>query len=422
MSFWDMTRLLARSWALILVVAALAAVGASAELIGRPASYVSTSKLLATNQQRVSTYAEMARTDAVLRPAAQKVGLQETDEELSDHVTTTAPAGRALVVLSVTADTPELAQAFARAVTDSLMEEIRAFETAAGVSTEPIRLVQPAGPAVEFMDSSVLRQILVVFAGGVFLGILLAGLRYLVGLPLRSEEETEALGGAPIIGRLQGTDAPGTQVEVVDAEQLHDTLQFLSAGGRRTYAVVDAVPTRVPHHPAVALAEGLTATGSRVALVELEGSEAFDRKADPAVPGINDVLVGRVAVSQVIQQASDSPLSIVPSGSPAPNPAELLSVPAATELFGELEGEFDYVIVSGSASLVSQTDSLLGGSILVVTMKDTTDRELTASTAMLLDSAPVVGVITKKRLTRGLGAWWARVRRRWTQAKQSALG
>lgn len=420
MSFWDMTRLLARSWALILVVAALAAAGASAELLSRPTTYVSSSKLLATNQLRVSTYAEMAQTDAVLRPAAQKVGLEATDGELSDHVTTTAPTGRALVVLSVTADTPELAQAFAEAVTESLMEEIRAFETVAGVLTEPIRLVQPAGPAVELTDGSVPRRILIVFAGGVFLGVLLAGLRYLIGLPLRNEREVEALSGAPVIGRLQEEDGQGTLLTVADAEQVHNTVQFLSAGGQRTFAVVDAVPTQLPHRPASALAEGLAASGSRVVLVELEGTPG--QGDGPAAPGVSDILVGRVAADEVLQQSSGSPVSRVPAGSPAPNPADLLAIPAATELFRELEEEFDYVIVSGSASLVSKTDSLLGGSILVVTMKDTTDRELTASAAMLLDSAPPVGVLAKARLTRGLSAWWSRVRRRWKQATQSALG
>ncbi|MGC4153882.1 MAG: hypothetical protein QM628_12525 [Propionicimonas sp.] len=417
MSLWDLTRLLARSWVLVLVAATLGAIGASATLLDQSVMYVSTSKILAVNQVRVPTYIQMVQTDAVLRSAAEEVGLTAPIDQLSSQVSATTPTGTAVVVLSVTSNDPQSAQAFASAITTNLIEEIQAFETAAGVTVDPVRVIQPAGPATAAPGNSVTRSVLSGFALGGLVGLGLTGIRYLVGLPIRRENEIESLADAPVIGRLEGQGA-GTAPDL-DGEHLQQAMQFLSAGGRRIFAVVDAVPDQAPGQPALALTEGLARAGSRVVLVNLACAEPLPNQDDPETLGVSDVLAGRVPVEQVMQQWNDLPMWTIPPGCHAPNPAELLTIPAASELFRGLEQEFDYVITTGAVSLISGTSSLLGGSLLIVTMKDTTDRELLTSVALLRDSAPLVGIITRERTSRGMAAWLSRVRRRWAWARQS---
>ncbi len=412
MSWSDLVRLLSRSWALILLLTVMLAGGAALTSVDPPSVYVSTSQLASANQARATTFAQFAKTDAVVVPAARAAGVDITSQELAGRISTQATASSAVFSVSVNADDPAEAQALGIAVTSALLEEIRSFEAASGVAIDPIRLLQPAGPAVLVSGGSTLGiRVAAASVIGLVGGLALAWLRFLVGFPVRDEKEAAAFSAAPVIGRID--DAQGAE-SVVDELGLHRDVRFLSAGGRRAYAVVDAVPERSSEGVALALAQALAKAGDRVALIGLEPEHCglAERLGTTGSPGLSDVLAGLAPVEQASQHWEDSSLTVIPAGSRAPNATELLTLPAAHELIRRLEQDHHIILASGSLASVAGSEDLFDGSLLVATPRDTTDLELSRTAAELSVSSPVVAVIARQPGRRGLAAWWSRVRRR----------
>lgn len=419
MSWSDLIRLLSRSWLLLVGFAVVFGVAAAVTLVEPPAAYVSTSQIASANQARAATFAQFARTEAVLGPAAQRAGVSITVEELAGRVSTQTSANSAVFSVSVSADNPETAQALGIAVTDALLEEIRSFEASAGVTVDPVRLIQPAGPGVRVADnSSPGVRVIGGMALGTILGFMLVCLRFVVGLPVRNEKEFAAFAGLPVIGNVE--DARGA-ASVVDGPGLTRNLAFLSAGGRRAYAVVDSVPDRSAESVAFAVAQALADDGDRVVLLGLEPGKCrlAVRLGCADSPGISDTLAGLVPLEQAIRRGENSSFAVIPAGSTAPNATELLRLPAASDVMGRLEHEFDVILATGSVGTVAGSGPLFDASLVVGTPRDTTDRELWRAITMLSASSPAAGLVVREPGRRGPRAWWSRVRRRFDAGRRS---
>jgi capsular polysaccharide biosynthesis protein len=409
----------------ILLMAAILAGAAWLTSTEPSPTYASTSQLVAANQVRVATFAQFAKTDAVLQPAAAKANVGISSQELAHLVSTQVTSNSAVFSLTVTTSSPELAQILAAAVTDSLLTEIRDFEAAAGVVVEPVRLLQPASPAEQITSGdSRSTRVAAAAVGGLIVGFALAWLRFLVGLPVRDEKEAADYAGSPVIGSVGGSKPSGPEeLSIVDVARFQWDLRFLSAGGRRRYAVVDAVWDRNPEAVAIALAHALATSGNRVVLlgVDPDSCGLSERLEQPGSPGLSDVLAGLAPIGEAARRWNDDSLWILPAGSRAPNTAELLALPASHKLIDEFGREFDFVLAVGPSLMFPATDSPFDASLLVVRLGDATDYEVSRSAAELSLGSPVVGVITRDHASRGPGAWWSRVRRRIARGKTRVL-
>lgn len=196
--------------------------------------------------------------------------------------------------------------------------------------------------------------------GGV-LGLLLGcGLALLVDFldrRLKTMEDIErAYGGYPVIASIPnvpGSPADGFATEGPTGEAyriLRENLRFFDPGGNgRCFLITSAEEGEGKSTVAVNLALALTAVGRRTLLLEADmrrpaaaGLLGVHSRAN----GLSDLLISSDSVEGCLVSAPDKPnLSVLPSGTLPPNPADLLSAGRMSEILGVLRDSADVVIV-----------------------------------------------------------------------------
>ncbi len=145
---------------------------------------------------------------------------------------------------------------------------------------------------------------------------------------------------------------------------------------------------------AIALSQG----GDRVAVVccDLRRPTMHERFDLPQVPGFTDVLVGDVSLSAALRRYEGS-IMVLPAGSHAPNPSELLSTTRAAGVIAALSEEFDFVVLD-STPVLPVTDAmvvsrLVDATVLVVDARSTRRNAIRRTLQLLAQvSAPVLGI------------------------------
>lgn len=171
-------------WVVLLAGVLLGGLSAAYVLRAEGAGVTSTAQLVVTGRaessqdnaltasqyvnQRMSTYAAVATTDAVLDPAADSLGVDGS--ALAGAVTAVVPLQTTVIDVAVTGDAPRQAQERAQAVLVSLSDQITELETQPGASARvDVRVLSSASlPAVAALPS-----VPVAAAVGLVLGLLL---------------------------------------------------------------------------------------------------------------------------------------------------------------------------------------------------------------------------------------------------------
>jgi succinoglycan biosynthesis transport protein ExoP len=115
--------------------------------------------------------------------------------------------------------------------------------------------------------------------------------------------------------------------------------------------------------------------------------------------GFTSVLLGECTVTEALQRPDNAPnLLVLTSGPPPPNPSELLSTKAATDLLNALTQPADIVIVDSPPLLPVADATIIArymhSTVLVVTANSTTKRSLERSLEMLEQiDAPLEGIV-----------------------------
>jgi capsular exopolysaccharide synthesis family protein len=115
--------------------------------------------------------------------------------------------------------------------------------------------------------------------------------------------------------------------------------------------------------------------------------------------GLSNVLTGSATLQQTIQPSSILlNLSILPAGTPPPNPAELLASTNMRDVLEELRGQYDHIVVDTPPTL-SVTDAVVlspraDAIVLVIRSGQTTKQALRRSRDILTQvNAKVSGVL-----------------------------
>lgn len=152
------------------------------------------------------------------------------------------------------------------------------------------------------------------------------------------------------------------------------------------------------------LAVALARTGKRVVVVDadLRRPRQHILFAMNSAPGITDVLVGTHEPDEVaVRPIQNVALAVIPAGSRAPNPAELLSTDEMGDVIDSLAAVADIVLID-SPPLLAVSDalavsSLVDGTVLVVQGRSTRAKELrVALDALERVDAHVVGAVLNK--------------------------
>jgi succinoglycan biosynthesis transport protein ExoP len=127
-------------------------------------------------------------------------------------------------------------------------------------------------------------------------------------------------------------------------------------------------------------------------------SEIFHPVDAPTRVGLTDLLTGQAQLNQVVHRTAVPCLDILPAGSRAPNPAELLGSHAMGHLIHDLQQRYDFVLLD-SPPLLPVADGLmlsrLVDSVVLVVRSRVTDRKVAqeARRRLLRVNARVLGVV-----------------------------
>ena len=381
---------------------------ATATLLVKPSNLPA---LIDPSQTQASDSATLARIQAddvslvtstsVAQLAKAALRTPAAASELLNEVSATADSSDDLIVVSVTDPDParaaRIANAFATATTTYLTETAQAqlvagqaklqTELAALPATDPGRpaleqglkqvialravtnggatVVEPAQAPTGPSAPGTKRDAVVGGVAGLAVGLLIIFLMDLFDRRLKTAEAIEALYGlaalaaVPLVRRRVRPGSRSSQAELEPFRILRDGLQHVSLRqDMRVVLVSSAVSGEGKTRVAAGLARAIAAAGKRVALVEGDVHRpAVRREFGLAVqgPGLMNALVEGGDVEALVQRVANIPyLTILPSGPFTPNSAELLRLPAMTEVLSGLAADHDFVIIDGAPAVAGR--------------------------------------------------------------------
>lgn len=335
-------------------------------------------------ENQVQSFAKVARTDIVLQPVIDELGLGVTTARLAQDIAVIIPAKTATLDLAVEADTPAKAAEIATAVASRLIATVDELSPPAADGTKPVLatvIMQPRVPAAP-SSPDVPRALAV----GVMLGLLLGAgqalLRDLLNLNIRNERDLEPVTDVALLGMIPdggptpdgpldlAADPHGRRAEAY--RSLRTNLQFLGLDqGHRAIAVTSSIPREGKTTTSLHIAHTLAASGERVLVIDADLRRpkiASYLNVEGAV-GLTTILIGEASLEEVVQPHGTGGLDVLASGPIPPNPAELLGHPRMARLVAEASSRYDTVIID-SPPLLPVTDaavlSRLADGMLVV--------------------------------------------------------
>ena len=127
------------------------------------------------------------------------------------------------------------------------------------------------------------------------------------------------------------------------------SLDLLSANPK-VVLVTSALPGEGKSTTAMLLAASSASSGKRTMLLDCDfrqrsTSEALRRLRSKDRPGLSELLRGTAKLEDVITEDPFTKIHVIPAGSMAPNPADLLMSQAMLDLVAVLRSGFDYIVM-----------------------------------------------------------------------------
>ncbi|MHA7619991.1 polysaccharide biosynthesis tyrosine autokinase [Cellulosimicrobium cellulans] len=440
MELKDYLLLLRRRWVTVAVAAALGLVLAGAYSLLSTPTYSARSQVYVSVQgsdsttdllqgsnftvRQVKSYIELVTSPRVLDPVVDELGLADDAASLAQRVQADSPLDTALVNVTATDESPQLAAEIANATARSLASVVAELETPVGGGDSPVQISTvraasvPTAPASPNLRLNLVLGLVI----GLAVGVAVAVVRELLDTRVRSTADVEDVTDAPVLGVIgYEADAPEHPLIVQESPQavraeafrrLRTNLQFLELGpAARTYVMTSALPGEGKTTTSVNLAITLADSGQRVVLVDADLRR-------PAVArylgiegsvGLTTILIGKVAVEDAVQPWGNGNLDVIASGQIPPNPSELLGGESMAQLLERLRTEYDVIVVD-TPPLLPVTDAAIlakgvGGAIVVVGAGTVHRNQLeTALSALGTVGVRPLGIVVNRVPVKGPGA------------------
>ena len=295
-----------------------------------------------------------------------------------------------LMIMSTTSDA-KLSADICNAVVDVAPAEIIRV-----VSAGNIEIIDYA-EVPEFPDyrSPLKRGLIGAVAGGILASMLLAVI-FLMNRKVTDTENLTENYTPPVLAEIQrkkikGSDATrflldnGSLTEQVESyAKLRMNLFYTLAGKeKKSIVITSSISGEGKSTIAANLAISCAMSGKNVLLVDADIRRACQRehfKYEEDKPGLSEILIGEETWQNVIIPSGRENLSILPAGHAAPNPAELLSLPALSALLEELEQNYDLILLdTPPMNVVSDPLALsshVAGCVMVIRQDYSDHREI----------------------------------------------
>lgn len=292
-----------------------------------------------------------------------------------------------------------------RTLFESVLQQLKANTLAMGVQPASFHVVEPAIPAFPLASKRLFMVIGAAIAAAILAAGAITGLFFLDS-SIRTVDSAETLLGLPVLTAVPMMRKPQTATDVLAL--VHDPGSPAAESFRTLRSAVSLLGPHETHRVILftsALAgegKSLTAANAAIAFAQ-QGLRTLLVEADlrkPAIaealfnmggnlPGIADYMVGEPAA---IQMTPIENLSLMPAGSRAPNPAELLSGPLFAEIIEWLKKDFDRIVIdTAPVNVVSDTLNIVSCASVVclVVRSNSTPRKAIRRAIELLHRAKV---------------------------------
>jgi capsular exopolysaccharide synthesis family protein len=314
-----------------------------------------------------------------------------------------------------------------RTLYEGLLEKLKEAGVTAGLRSNNIKVVDvariPTAPSEPNLPRNLSFALLLGLTSGLGLAFLLENLDNSV----RTPEQAQIISALPALGMIplgskrtsdenKGRLALASSKEAVElvtqtrpqsqmAESyraLRTSLLLSSLGAPpKVILVTSAMPQEGKTTTSINTAVVLAQKGVRVLLIDADLRRPGIHKALGMGPrsGLSNVLTGSADLQQAITRSPLIPsLSILPAGTPPPNPAELLASTNTRDLLEALRQEFDHIVIDTPPTL-SVTDAVVLSTradavVLVIRSGKTTKQALRRARELLFRvNARVTGVL-----------------------------
>ena len=260
-----------------------------------------------------------------------------------------------------------------RQLYESLLQ--RAKET--GVSSElrnsNIRIVDAAEVPREPVSPRIALNLIVALFGGGVLGLGLAFFFEYLDSRIKTPDDVRAHLGLSSLGLIPTT--PKKALKMIEGHLIRNGVPanyaeafktarsgvlFSCADDRRSFVIASTGPGEGKSSVASNLAVGFAQTEQRVLLIDGDMRRPSLHKifGMDQEPGLSDLVVGNVKVSNALRKTSVSGLWLLTAGTSSPNPAELLGSKRFQKFLGTLHEHFDWVLID-SPPVMAVTDACL---------------------------------------------------------------
>ena len=372
---------------------------------------------------RITSYAEVARSPAVLTPVILELGLDQTADQLAARLSTAVDIEGLTIDLTVASrfatEASDIANAVSRQLARVVEQQLDRHSTTNG-SVLDVTVVREAAPPQDVAYPLPLPTLGLGFAAGLIMAIGVTLLREVGERAVRSVAEIAELSDLPVLGRIRFDthhtgigpilQSHGGDEHAREFEIIRTGIRYSRFESRRHSTLVTA-PDHGSGSTTVAVALGMATAnaGHRTVLVDanLISPALAPTLGLRPVSGVTDVIVRRYDYGELLHPVAGCPgLWVIGAGDPVPNPHDLLASPRFALLITQLEQDFDEVIIDsapiGEYLQSATVAELVGSSVLVVGIGSSTRAHVTRAVRALQSAGtPIAGMVVNRLRSRG---------------------
>ncbi|MBU5487096.1 polysaccharide biosynthesis tyrosine autokinase [Clostridium sp. MSJ-8] len=207
------------------------------------------------------------------------------------------------------------------------------------------------------------KDLVIGFLGGLIISVGLTIILELTNGKIRTEEDLTSVTSYPVLGNLYKIDRNSDPLVVlnnpnsIQAEGyrgLRTSIEYSSFDNKiKTLLITSSQPSEGKSVTTANLALAYARAEKKTLIIDCDLRKPTQHKKFSIINniGLSDVLVGNKALVLAIQSIDEN-LDILPAGSVVPNPAELVSSQAMTNLIDKLKAQYDFIVIDSPPALV----------------------------------------------------------------------